>query len=123
MKRVKKASPKAISSFFNHKLFQRPKNYFALERWPHNRLVLSHLKMELPRQKPPRIYNNQTRQQHSFIDRPTPMERSKIKFFNTKCESWGKGKWFAAAKTAGQLDIALECAMTGDCDPAHFMSF
>ena len=28
-----------------------------------------------------------------------------------------KGKWFAAAKTAGQLDIALECAMTGDCDP------
>ena len=28
-----------------------------------------------------------------------------------------KGKWFAAAKTAGQLDIALECAMTGDSDP------
>jgi len=28
-----------------------------------------------------------------------------------------KGKWFAAAKTAGQLDIALECAITGDCDP------
>lgn len=28
-----------------------------------------------------------------------------------------KGKWFAAAKTAGQLDIALECAMTSDCDP------
>ena len=28
-----------------------------------------------------------------------------------------KGKWFAAAKTAGQLDIALDCAMTGDCDP------
>ena len=28
-----------------------------------------------------------------------------------------KGKWFAAAKTAGQLDIALDCAMTGDSDP------
>lgn len=28
-----------------------------------------------------------------------------------------KGKWFAAAKTAGELDIALECAETGDCDP------
>ena len=28
-----------------------------------------------------------------------------------------KGKWFAAAKTAGQLDIALECAETGDSDP------
>jgi len=28
-----------------------------------------------------------------------------------------KGKWFAAAKAAGQFDIALECAMTGDCDP------
>ena len=32
-----------------------------------------------------------------------------------------KGKWFAAAKTAGQLDIALECAMTGDCDPATLL--
>ena len=28
-----------------------------------------------------------------------------------------KGKWFAAAKTAGQFDISLECAMTGDSDP------
>jgi len=28
-----------------------------------------------------------------------------------------KGKWFAAAKTAGQLDIALDCAMTSDSDP------
>ena len=28
-----------------------------------------------------------------------------------------KGKWFAAAKTAGQLDIALKCAMASDCDP------
>ena len=32
-----------------------------------------------------------------------------------------KGKWFAAAKTAGQLDIALECATTGDCDPATLL--
>jgi hypothetical protein len=28
-----------------------------------------------------------------------------------------KGKWFAAAKTAGFLDIALACAKTGDSDP------
>ena len=28
-----------------------------------------------------------------------------------------KGKWFAAAKTAGQLEIALECAMAGNSDP------
>jgi hypothetical protein len=28
-----------------------------------------------------------------------------------------KGKWFAAAKDAGFLDIALECAETGDTDP------
>ena len=32
-----------------------------------------------------------------------------------------KGKWFAAAKTAGQLDIALECAETGDCDPSTLL--
>lgn len=32
-----------------------------------------------------------------------------------------KGKWFAAAKTAGQLDIALECAITGDCDPSTLL--
>lgn len=32
-----------------------------------------------------------------------------------------KGKWFAAAKTAGQLDIALECAMTGDSDPGTLL--
>ena len=28
-----------------------------------------------------------------------------------------EGKWFAAAKTAGFLDIALACAKTGDSDP------
>jgi hypothetical protein len=28
-----------------------------------------------------------------------------------------KGKWFAAAKTAGFLDIALACAKAGDSDP------
>ncbi len=28
-----------------------------------------------------------------------------------------KGKWFAAAKSAGMLDLALECAETGDSDP------
>lgn len=28
-----------------------------------------------------------------------------------------KGKWFAAAKDAGFLDIALECAQTGDTEP------
>ena len=28
-----------------------------------------------------------------------------------------KGKWFAAAKSAGFLDLALECAETGDSDP------
>ena len=60
-----------------------------------HRLILSHLKMELPRQKPPGIYKNQTRQQHSFVDRPTALARSKIKFFTTKCESWDKGKKLA----------------------------
>ncbi len=29
-----------------------------------------------------------------------------------------KGKWFAAAKSANLLDIALECAATGDTEPA-----
>ena len=29
-----------------------------------------------------------------------------------------RGKWFAAAKSAGFLDIALECARTSDADPA-----
>ena len=29
-----------------------------------------------------------------------------------------KGKWFAAAKTAGYLDIALECAADGEAAPA-----
>ncbi len=28
-----------------------------------------------------------------------------------------KGKWFAAAKTTGFLDIALECAQTREGDP------
>ncbi|MFC1783337.1 tetratricopeptide repeat protein [Planctomycetota bacterium] len=28
-----------------------------------------------------------------------------------------KGKWFAAAKSAGFLDLALECAETGESDP------
>ena len=28
-----------------------------------------------------------------------------------------KGKWFAAAKDAGYLDIAFECAITGDTEP------
>jgi len=28
-----------------------------------------------------------------------------------------KGKWFAAAKDAGYLDIALECALTGETEP------
>jgi hypothetical protein len=32
-----------------------------------------------------------------------------------------KGKWFAAAKTAGQLDIALECAETGYSDPSTLL--
>ncbi|MCK4815674.1 hypothetical protein KA005_07890, partial [bacterium] len=32
-----------------------------------------------------------------------------------------KGKWFAAAKTAEQFDIALECAETGDCDPSTLL--
>lgn len=29
-----------------------------------------------------------------------------------------RGKWFAAAKSAGFLDIALECARASDADPA-----
>jgi len=36
-------------------------------------------------------------------------------------KSGNKGKWFAAAKTAGQLDIALECAETGNCDPGTLL--
>ncbi len=30
----------------------------------------------------------------------------------------GKGKWFAAAKSAGLLDVALECAAVGTSEPA-----
>ena len=38
--------------------------------------------------------------------------------FNRISEQCRVGKHkCAAAKTAGELDIALECAMTGDCDP------
>ena len=36
-------------------------------------------------------------------------------------KSGQKGKWFAAAKSAGQLDIALECAKTSDCDPSTLL--
>ena len=31
-------------------------------------------------------------------------------------KTFSKGKWFAAAKDAGFLDLALEAAQTGDCD-------
>ena len=44
------------------------------------------------------------------------IDKRKI-LLNLMEKSGVKGKWFAAAKTAGQLDIALECAMTGDSDP------
>jgi len=36
-------------------------------------------------------------------------------------QSGGKGKWFAAAKDAGFLDIALDCARTGQAKPATLL--
>jgi len=32
-----------------------------------------------------------------------------------------KSKWFAAAKTIGELDLALECTQSGDCDPGTLL--
>ena len=32
-----------------------------------------------------------------------------------------KSQWFAAAKTIGELDLALECAQSGDCDPGTLL--
>jgi hypothetical protein len=52
------------------------------------KLLLSHLKLELPPQKPPKIYRGQLKKCPPFGGRPTALKGAKTHFWVPWCESW-----------------------------------